>query len=234
MNQLLDKQFVCDLGFIKPNISEYEKDNFKVYTDDNKKFFMLKDGLRWMTWNEKTYNQVFEVYSHFILAHGHCVCTGMGFLIRENWLLSKKEVTKVTVIEKNIEVIDYHKKFNPDILDKIEVIHADVYDCAGQCDTLLIDNFEGELSLFPHWLYSTKLIATRIKSNITWMWPLEVILSSCYRNYIGLSLSEIYFNIKKYYDLDTLPDLTEEQLFHFCYVHHRGNFHKCDFSKLRS
>lgn len=235
MSEFLDKQFISDLGFIEPNVIAYKKDDFEVKYFENKNFYlMFKNGLRWMAWQPNSFYQAFEVYSHYILAEGHCICTGMGFLVREKWLLTKKEVTKLTVIEKNKEIIDYHNKFNPDIMSQIEVIHSDVYDYEGECDTLLIDNFEGDVTLFPHWLYSSKVITNKIKSNVMWMWPLESILSSCYRNYIGLSLSEIYYNIKKYFDLNTLPDLTEEQLFHFCYVHHRGNFGKCDFTKLRS
>jgi hypothetical protein len=66
------------------------------------------------------------------------------------------------------------------------------------------------------------------------MWPMEAILDSCYRDYVGLSLYELYSNIKKYFDLKTLPDLTEKQLFHFCQVFFMGNFAKCDFTKIRS
>ena len=54
-----------------------------------------------------------------------------------------------------------------------------------------------------------------------------------YKNYIGLSLLEIYNNIKKFFELKTLPNLTEEELFEFCKIYYMGDFNKCDFSRIK-
>jgi len=228
----LSNRFLHELGFTMPNIVEYKKDNFQVKNIEGS-IVILNGNRRWMVLNTNL-KEVFEVYSHFILAEGHCVCTGMGFLLRENWLLAKKEVTKVTVIEKNEILIDYHLTHNPDIMNKIEVINMDARDYKGKCDTLLVDHFEGDFKLHPSFLEEFATICNNVNHKISWMWPMENILTVSYRNYIGLSLSEIYNNIKKYYDLKTLPSFTEEQLFDFCKVFWLGNFSKCDFSKIKS
>ena len=232
MKKHLEKEFLHDLGFIKPNIIPYKKDNFEIKKHNRNNILLIQDNVQWMAFNTENYREVFQVYPHYMLAKGHCICTGMGFLLRENWLLNKKEVTKVTVIEKNKNVIDYHNKFNPQIMEKLEVIHGDVYSYKGKCDTLLVDNFEGGEQYEVAFLQHFKIISDNIKSDVSYMWPLESILSRHYRNYIGLSLSDIYYNIKKYFELKSLPNLSEEELFDFCHKFYLGNFEKCDFSKI--
>jgi hypothetical protein len=235
--KLLDEKFLSDLGFVRPNIVPYKQDNNEVKFIESHKnspsaFLYLQNNSRWMCLNSNLF-EVFNMYSHYKLARGHCICTGMGFLLRENWLLSKKEVEKITVIEKNKFIIDYHKKFNPDILDKIEVIHMDAFDFRGKCDTFLADNFEGPEHLEVTFLKAFKIMNENIKNEVSWMWPLESTLNKHYKNYIGLSLLEIYNNIKKFFELKTLPNLTEEELFEFCKIYYMGDFNKCDFSRIK-
>jgi hypothetical protein len=107
-----------------------------------------------------------------------------------------------------------------------------VYNYKGSCDTLLIDNFEGGVNYFTSFLLSSQSICRNIKHNKVWFWQLELILSLHYRNYIGLSLSEIYHRTKIYFELHNLPELSEEQLFEFCYFFFLGDFNKCNFDKL--
>ena len=58
---------------------------------------------------DPTHGQAKQFYSHYNLAYGHVVCTGLGFGTREKWLSTKPEVTKITVIEANKQIIDYHR-----------------------------------------------------------------------------------------------------------------------------
>ena len=69
------------------------------------------------------------------LLNGHCICTGLGLGVRENWILNKPGVTKVTVVEKNQEIIDYHKFINPRLFDDVEVIHCDANEYKGKIVT---------------------------------------------------------------------------------------------------
>lgn len=233
--------FLKSLNFSEPNIQEYSKNTFEVKKvnhvikgEEHSVFLLMQDNHRWMAWNKTNNKEVFELYSHYCLAKGHVICTGMGFLLREKWLLSKPDVSKITVIEINKNIIEYHKIFNPDILCNIEVINADVYNFKGKCDTLLIDNFEGGVEHNVHeysFLCGTKIICDNINHGLAWMWPMEDILNSHYKNYIGLSLSDLYNNIKKYFGLQTFPNLNEEQLFDFCSKHFIGDFTKCTFKE---
>ena len=227
----INKSILYDLGYTDPKIVEYSCNGLTIF-EKNNQLFLEQDGVQWMSLNKSDYQQVFQFYSHYVLAEGHCLCTGLGFALRENWLLSKKEVTKITVVEVNKNIIDYHNKFNPEIMEKLEVIHCDVYNYKGSCDTLLIDNFEGGVNYFNTFILSSQSICRNIKHNKVWFWQFELILSLHYRDYIGLSLSEIYHRTKIYFELHNLPELSEEQLFEFCYFFFLGDFNKCNFDKL--
>lgn len=222
--------YLTSLGFVKPNITPLSVNGLQV-NQTEWGYAMYEGQNRWMTFS-KDYSQVFELYSHFAFAKGHCICTGMGFLLRESWLLQKPEVTKVTVVEKNANVIAYQKIVNPEIMSKIEVINSDVYNFSGECDTLLLDNFEGGIDYHVSFLLGASAICEKIKSNTTWMWPMESIINTYYKNFIGLSLHEIYNKIKTYFRLSTFPELTEEELFYFCQKFYVGNFTRCNFNPL--
>lgn len=235
----MDYNFLKHHNFVKPNIQEYTNRDFvvekqtRMVDGQNCDILVYKqNNQQWMSWNTATHQEIFELYSHYCLAKGHCICTGMGFLLRENWLLNNNNVSKITVIEKNKNIIEYHRMFNPEILEKIEVINEDVYTYKGKCDTLLIDNFEGH-----QWDYkllkSVNKICNNIDHSLAWTWPMEYILSLYYKNYIGMTLSEIYNNIKTFFDLKTFPNLNEEELLDFCHKYHCGDFYRCNFEKLK-
>ena len=59
-------------------------------------------------------------------AEGKILVTGLGIGMVAAWLASKKEVTQVDVIEKNIDVINLVTPYLPS--SKIRVIHADAFD----------------------------------------------------------------------------------------------------------
>ena len=140
MLRLLDQ-----LNYTPPNLKLYKKDSCEVTFDDyNQMYRLFINGEDYMSYRIKDHDEAYELYSHYDLAKGHCICTGLGFGVRENWLLTKKEVSKVTVLEKNKEVIDYHKYINPKLFDDVEVIHISAYDYKGKCDTLLLDHYEDE------------------------------------------------------------------------------------------
>lgn len=222
----MDNSFLYNLGFTLPNIENVEYEKFKIIRDENTAIY-YQDALRWMHYDFNTNIEAFNLYSHFHFAKGHCCCTGLGFLIRENWLLTKKDVTKITVLEKNKNIIDYHNIFNPNIMEQLEVIHIDAYEYEGECDTLLLDNFEGGIEHEPSFCLSARSLSENIKNSLMWFWPLEYFLTCHYRPYIGISLKELYNNFKNYFKLNTLPTLTEEEIFYLCYVYNRGDFYKC-------
>ena len=223
--------FLQRLGYSDPNIIECNNDGFIIGKND-KIYGLFQDNKQWMMYDSEFKTQVFEFYSHWKLAQGHCICTGLGFLLRENWLLSKKEVTKITVIERNKKLIEYHWQYNPEIMKKLEIIAIDVYDFKGSCDTLLIDNFEGDIKFEVEFCKSASIITKNISHERMWFWPLEYLLTAHYKNYLRFTLKELYEMYKRYFKLHTLPDLTEMELFDLCYVFNSGNFQPCDFNRL--
>jgi hypothetical protein len=158
--------------------------------------------------------QLFEFYSHNFLSKGVVVCTGMGFLIRESWILKNPNVTKVIVVENSKDVIDYHKEKNAKILEKIEIIHGDANNLEIECDCLLVDHFEMES--FEKILTDVVNLSKKINHKVLWFWSLEkMILAKSSKE--KKSFLEIYNNIRQNNNLSTLPQLNKETLEDFIY-----------------
>ena len=49
----------------------------------------------------------------------------------------KKEVTKITIVEKNEELVEYHRYIDSPFLKEGEIIIGDAAEIRGKCDTLL-------------------------------------------------------------------------------------------------
>lgn len=133
---------------------------------------LLINGRQWMLYDTNTYRQVAQLFSHYYIASGDVITTGLGFGLRENWLLNNPKVKSITVIEKNQALIDYHKKINPKLLKKIKIICADATEYKGECDTLLIDHYENDN--IEYMINDVKNICkNNIKCNKMWFWHLE-------------------------------------------------------------
>ena len=135
--------------------------------------------------------------------------------------------------EKNKEVIDYHKYINPKFFDDVEVIHMSAYDYKGKCDTLLLDHYEEEAANDMLVLQNASEVSDNIECDRMWLWTLERIVAgrswqrSCkVGSYVSKTL--IYNEIKTRFDLDKLPDLTEEELelYYFMYNSKATSVHK--------
>jgi hypothetical protein len=213
------------LHYTPPKLRPYKKDKLEVTYNQVEDYFQLfVDGEEWMSYRNTDHQQAYEFYSHWDQAKGHCICTGLGFGTRENWILTKPEVTKVTVIEKNEEVIEYQKAINPELFDHVEVIHSDVYDYKGSCDTLLLDHYEAECRNEDLLLQNCSDVCKNIDCDVAWLWTLEQILvrKSYHRSKkIGRYVSTllVYNEIKSRYDIP-LPNLTEDdlRLYYFMYA----------------
>lgn len=219
------------LNYQEPFISEYQNGKIDVYFDEEWQAYKLTvGGKEWMSYDIKGHTQAFEFYSHYNLAKGHCICTGMGFGVRESWLLRNPDVTKVTVIEKNPEVIEYHEYNKSPFLKHVEVINDDASTYKGSCDTLLLDHYE---SSDPHEvLADASRIVQNIEHDTLWIWPLEAIVTSARRRRLDrsnvkvfsdetfITRMEVYENLKQIYELDTLPELSEGDLDLFCFMYH--------------
>ena len=207
------KRFVLEeLQYELPNIVNDEFDDLKVETQNNiVKLFINSD--QWMALSNKTLKEVTEQYSHFKLAEGDCICTGLGFLLRESWLLENPRVTKIIVIEKNQSVIRYHQKHNPHIIEKLDIINCDVMDYKGSCDTLLLDHYEWEK--VDYITKNINEILKNIQCKCVWYWPIEKFLSVAVAKE-KISYTESYLRLTQDIYPPIFPKLTEQQLQTFC------------------
>ena len=234
-----------ELGYVPPIIKSYDKDGINVWLDKRSYPFPVwrldVDGVQWMVYDQR-HGQTKQFYSHYCLAYGHVICTGLGFGTREQWIASKPEVTKVTVLEKYKEVIQYHKDIGTKWHDKIEIINCDANEYKGDCDFLSIDHYEYDDVL--------RIIdsITKVYKNITcecvWFWMLEAwIKLGCIMdntencNIIPKKIryggresghvehtmyvvnaeleNENYIKIKKYLKMDKLPNIRGTELVKF-------------------
>lgn len=175
-------------------------------------YFLYIDGKQWMCYSDRTHIERKQLTSHHYLGEGHCICTGLGFGIREDWLLKKDNITKLTIIEKYKDVIKYHKEMGSSFLSdkRVEIINEDADEFKGECDTLLLDHYEHTPT--KEIIKSVQKVQKNIKSKKMWFWPIERILC---KDKEGLPI-DLYNKFKSEYGLSTLPDLSEEEINFFC------------------
>lgn len=220
-------------NYIPPQLKDYIGKNIRINSkisyrsfDKIYKYYCLSvNNEEWMTYNEFSHIQAFELFSHYYLAKGHCICTGLGFGIRENWLLQKKEVSKITIIEKNEELIDYHKYINSPLIKECEIIIGDASNLKNKkCDTLLLDHYEKENQTFI--FNDVKKISENNEFDSMWFWPLEHIIVNALKN--ALKNKQVYHHVydcystynflKKTWNLNKLPDINEETVELLCFL----------------
>lgn len=201
---LLMVNLLKNFNFSLPKIISGNFNNLNIIKS-NFNYELFIDNKKWNNYNSYLHTEAFQIFSHYYLAEGHCICTGLGFLIRENWILKNPNVDKVTVLENNIDIIDYHKKFNQNIMNNLEIIECDANKFIGSCDTLLLDHYEQETDLV--FIESLHKIQKNIKCKKMWAWSLEPIIDSYSSTYLN---NFNYF--KKKYDLFSLPTLSDDEL----------------------
>lgn len=221
-------EFLIQYGYVPPQLKEWSNENIKIIEcDDYPKIGLFVDDIPWMGYDFNTHYQAAELFSHFYLAKGHCVCTGMGFGVRENWLMSKKEISKITIVEKNEHLLEYHKYIQSPFLKECEVIIGDASELSGKCDTLLLDHYEEQT--YEDIIKDVKKISNNMDCDILWFWPLERLIIDYKKNNSNLfntyqSYSQIYEEIKTKSKLSKLPNLNEETIRLFCFLHFYKHF----------
>lgn len=160
---------------------------------------LLCHNEQFMCLDLKTFKQFYELVSHDFIAHGHVICTGLGFLIREAMLLQNPRVTKITVLERETKLIDFQNKLNPEIMSNIEVVNCDAEQYRGRCDTFSMDHIESA----GNWPEHFGRCLQNIECQTSWFWPLELYCDE-YSDYLALKR-----------DFPTLPDISPLQLHYF-------------------
>ena len=195
---------LSDYGFEFPNLPIDVVGSMEVKDFPTQKKLYV-DGKQWMGLNLKDYREVFQFLSHIENSRGKVITTGMGFLLRESWLV--KNGFDVTVLEVNKDIIDYHLKHNLDICSKLTIINCNAEEFKGSCDTLLLDHYELETNEYI--LESVIKFKERIDYSHIWFWPIERLVDSqCQIQ--GISDMESYLRIKD--KVQGLPDLSPPSL----------------------
>jgi hypothetical protein len=224
------------LNYIPPKIVTGKFGRMDITLNEVKYYYLTVDGVQWMAYDSVNHVEAYDVYSHYILAEGHVICSGMGFGSRENWLLTKPEVTKLTILEKNAEIFEYHKQIrSPFLSDKrVEVVIGNASDYKGSCDVLLLDHYE--LQDYSQILADVNTIQKNIECRLLWFWPIEQIIMHCRKwhsdndaPYNLITKLDAYNLIKKNHDLYKLPELDSETLNLFCMMFNSKLFSKSEF-----
>ncbi len=109
------------------------------------KTWMVDDPPHWWAMQEHA-----EFYS------GHVVCAGLGLGLIVHALVENPKVNRITVVERDRDVIDLMKPLIPEC----EIIHGDFWKYDGSCDGLFYDLFVGDaLQLFPEALRTYVVLA---------------------------------------------------------------------------
>lgn len=224
-------------GYQPPEFKEWQHGDLEIVRVPADPNYMViqHSGQRWMAYNQRTHEEAAEFFSHYFLARGHVICTGLGFAVRERWLLTRPEVTKLTVIESNADLIRYHRENDSAWIKdpRVEIINADADQYCASCDVLLADHFEGDK--FDHTLHSMRILQNNISCEYLWFWPLERIIMHCRKWHSDndepktlLTKLQAYEIIRRNHNLYRLPDLSESRLNMFCMMFHSKLFSRSE------
>ena len=222
------------LNYHPPKLREFTLGDTQII-NKNGVYYLYVDGCQWMAYNTNTHEDAYSLYSHYDLAYGDVIVSGLGFGVRESWVLSKPEVKKLTILEKNSHVIDYHLHSNSEFLNdsRVKIINCDASEYQGSCDVLLLDHYETQ-SIFDI-LIDAKKIHDNIESRYFWFWPFERIIMHSRKwhtdNEVPQKLYTKYeaFNmLKKHHGFDNMPNLSEDQINLYCMMHHSTVFSRSE------
>lgn len=198
----------------------YEKIDFEIplgthqsveVTFTNNEYTLYVDNIRWMGYKSNIQeHEIREYISHHELGYGDVIGTGLGLGLREQILLSKPEVTSLTILERSQDLIDFHLLHSKWVKDpRVKLIAVDAGNFHGSCDTLLLDHYAHQevISILNNVLKINK----NIKTKTLWFWPLEMLILK-HSNNLDTDYVEGYNDLKHRLNLNTLPVLTVEQI----------------------
>jgi hypothetical protein len=142
------------------------------YEEKGKKYRMKCEGVQWMEADKDFLHPKDTLYSQYDLAYGTVLITGLGFGILAKALSEKPEVTSVTIIEIEQDVIDAFFSNNT-LNSKVTIILGDAstYESNVKYDCLLPDHYELQST---DWIIKDmNSIAERINHDVFWPWPIE-------------------------------------------------------------
>ena len=120
--------FISDEININENNNYLETTSLAYFTKDYKYLTLSKDNVIWMSINP---NEINTMNDDIKLMNGNILVLGLGLGYISYMLSLKDDVSSITIIEKDEEIINLFKKYILDkfnFKDKIKIIHQDALD----------------------------------------------------------------------------------------------------------
>jgi spermidine synthase len=212
-------EFLKKHNFIVPKICLYEDENLEITLEKFKNpphFFLYLNTEKykkdWVMYYSIDHTMGYYYFPEYDMSYGHVLITGLGMNMLPNWIATKPEVTKITVIENNKYLIDYVKEYGY-IDSKIDIIHADANSFIGEYDVFFCDHNYGKTYSFNEKSidYLNKLLEN-IKCNIIWNQRIPKISNYNY---------DTYQNLRKL--VSKLPDINKKKFELYKRLYH-GNY----------
>ena len=184
-----------DMNYTIPKIALYKDDHMEIKQVYNEVVLYL-DNDRNMGY-KLDHSVALEFISHYDLAYGHVILTGLGLGLIATWLSNKQEVTKITVLENNIHLINYFKTYG-DLPNKVEVVYTNAETYTGKCEVLLCNHWIGS-STYQQKFIDWPHMLDNIECNIFYIFRIPKIVKT-YENYLKTRIK-----------IPQLPYLTKEK-----------------------
>jgi hypothetical protein len=200
-----------------PFIKELQFGQVSIKKIQEQFLLFIKDEIV-MSYDYSTHYQAADIFAQYYLAKGHTIVTGLGLGVREKWILTKKEVSKLTIIENCQEVIEINKQLNPELFSdpRVEIICEDAHTYKGSCDVLLLNHY-GDLVERKEF---NRLVEENINPTInnidhTYFWyrGLEKEIFELVKQ--GSDFFNAYLKVKQQYKLTSLYQPTYGQMYMF-------------------
>jgi hypothetical protein len=146
-------------------------------------YVLERSGIPWMCTDVSFSACRDSLYSQYDLAYGDVLITGLGFGILLKALSQKPEVSSVTVVEIEDEVINAFLANNT-INSKVSIVsgNASTYISDQKYDCLLPDHYETQTMEWR--IKDMNNIANRIEHDVFWPWSIEeIFLEKTYPRY---------------------------------------------------
>mgnify|MGYP003625879735 FL=1 len=205
--------------FEKPNFEKYEKNNIQVKQDKETKAWSLYIDKKEARTVDRFFVSCFSYMAMTDIAFGTTAIKGWGLGEIPNWLRFKPQVREVTVIEPNIDIIDYHEKVNTDMWGSVNMIQTRSLSFGMKCDVLLLDRYYTREPFDMDIVDFLDLIQKEvelIEHKFLWFWPLEMLLT--YQSLQGKDLMDTYDKIRQ--KLPTLPYFKTADLHYYVGMSH--------------
>jgi len=200
--------------FEKPNFEKYKKNNIEIKQDKETKAWSLYIDKKEVRTVDRFFVNCFSYMAMTDLAFGTTAIKGWGLGEIPNWLRFKPQVREVTVIEPNMDIIDYHEKVNTDMWGTVNMIQTRSLGFGMKCDVLLLDRYYNREPFDMDIVDFLDLIQKEIElieHKFLWFWPLEMLLT--YKSLQGKDLMDTYDKIRQ--KLPTLPYLKTADLHYY-------------------